>query len=78
MTLTTSRWMGGVVAGLLAASGCAAQEALRVASPDGRTAVTVEILDGGLYYEVGRDGGRVLLPSRLGFEFRGRPPSVTT
>ncbi|HEV8357277.1 MAG TPA: glycoside hydrolase family 97 N-terminal domain-containing protein, partial [Gemmatimonadales bacterium] len=65
------------------APGCAlAQEALRVASPDGRNAVTVEIREGGggaaggggLFYRVERDGRPILLPSRLGFEFRGAPP----
>ena len=51
-----------------------AQEAARVASPDGRNQVTVEVRDGGLYYSVQRDRRPVLLPSRLGFEFRGAPP----
>ncbi len=47
---------------------------LRVASPDGRNVVTVEIREGNLYYSLARDGRAVLLPSRLGFEFRGAPP----
>lgn len=55
----------------LAAGPAAAQQALRVASPDGRNVVTVETRDGGLYYSVTRDGKRILLPSRLGFAFRG-------
>lgn len=50
------------------------QEVLSVSSPDGRNEVTVRILDGGLHYELARDGTRVLLPSRLGFEFRDAPP----
>ena len=45
----------------------------RVASPDGRNQVTLEILRGGLYYRVDRDGSPLLLASRLGFEFRGAP-----
>ncbi|HET7039318.1 MAG TPA: glycoside hydrolase family 97 protein [Gemmatimonadales bacterium] len=48
-------------------------EPLQVRSPDGRTAVTVEIRDGGLFYSVDRDGRKLLLPSRLGFAFRGAP-----
>jgi alpha-glucosidase len=43
----------------------------RVASPDGRNTVTVEVREGGLFYAVERSGRRVILPSRLGFEFRG-------
>ncbi len=51
-----------------------AQEPIRVASPDGRNEVKIELREGGLYYGVNRDGRAVLLPSRLGFEFRGAPP----
>src|SRR5436190_6653799 len=47
---------------------------VRVASPDGRNAVTVEIHDGRLFYSVQRDGRPLLLPSMLGVEFRGSPP----
>ena len=43
----------------------------RVASPDGKNAVTVATHEGGLFYTVERSGRRVILPSRLGFEFRG-------
>ena len=43
----------------------------RVASPDGKNVVTVAVNEGGLYYGVDRSGRRVILPSRLGFEFRG-------
>jgi alpha-glucosidase len=35
--------------------------------------VTVEVREGGLFYRVERDGRPVVLPSRLGFEFRGAP-----
>src|SRR3989454_542201 len=52
----------------------AAQERVRVTSPDGRNQVTIEIHDGALAYSVDRDGRAVLLPSRLGFAFQGAPP----
>ena len=55
----------------LAAAPAAAQDSLRVASPNGRNEVTVTTRDGGLYYALRRDGRHVLLPSRLGFAFRG-------
>ena len=45
---------------------------VRVASPDGRTEVTVEVRDGRLTYSLARDGRPLILPSALGFEFRGR------
>src|SRR5438874_12805324 len=47
---------------------------LRVASPDGRNQVTVEIHDGGLYYSLNRDTHPLFLPSRLGMAFRNAPP----
>src|SRR6266702_1606876 len=52
----------------------AVTQGLRVASPDGRTQVTVAIRDGGLYYSIDRDGRPLFLPSRLGLAFRGVPP----
>ncbi|MGH7427916.1 MAG: glycoside hydrolase family 97 protein [Candidatus Methylomirabilaceae bacterium] len=64
----------GVVYATLSAAATYAQDQVHVASPDGRIRVTVEIRDGGLSYGVQRDGRAVLLPSRLGFEFRGAPP----
>jgi alpha-glucosidase len=54
----------------LAPAPAAAQDSLRVVSPDGRNAVTVGTREGGLYYAVSRDGRPVLTPSRLGFAFR--------
>lgn len=73
-----------MIAATLAAADAGAQEPLRLASPDGRIVVTVETLreveqDGkirwetGLFYRVERDGRVLILPSRLGFEFRGAP-----
>jgi len=67
-----------------AASTSLAQEPVRVTSPDGSTVVTIEtqrdtIVDGqvvvqtGLFYSLEREGRKVMLPSRLGFEFRGAP-----
>ncbi len=50
-----------------------AQPTLRLASPDGRNQVTVELRAGRLTYAVARDGRRILLPSRLGFQLRGAP-----
>jgi len=52
----------------------AVSQGLRVASPDGRTQVSVAIRDGGLYYSIDRDGRALFLPSRLGLAFRGMPP----
>ena len=43
----------------------------RVASPDGRNRVTIEVREGRLYYSLARDGRALILPSLLGFEFRG-------
>jgi len=49
------------------------QAQIRVASPDGRNQVTVEVREGRLTYALSRDGRALILPSRLGFEFRGAP-----
>ena len=66
------RRLGLVLAALAAGAGPAAgQGELRVASPDGRNEVVVTVREGGLYYAVRRNGKSVLLPSRLGFAFRG-------
>jgi alpha-glucosidase len=50
------------------------QSQVRVASPDGRNQVTVELREGRLGYSLARDRRAVILPSLLGFEFRGAPP----
>jgi len=52
----------------------AAQPALRVASPDGKNVVTVSVRQGTLWYSLDREGKPLLLPSRLGFDFRGATP----
>ena len=64
----------GVACATLGGATATAQDRLRVASPDGRNEVTVELRDGALFYSLARDGRAVLLPSRLGFEFQGAPP----
>src|SRR3954466_13822435 len=50
-----------------------AQSQLTVASPNARTEVKVEIRQGRLLYSVTRDHRALILPSRLGFEFRETP-----
>jgi alpha-glucosidase len=62
--------MGAVLAA--AASPLGAQA--RVVSPDGRNAAALELQDGRLTYSLARDGRALILPSALGFEFRGMPP----
>ncbi|HMI49813.1 MAG TPA: glycoside hydrolase family 97 N-terminal domain-containing protein, partial [Gemmatimonadaceae bacterium] len=57
----------------LTASAAMAQDTISVSSPDGRTKVGVAVNEGKLYYIVNRDGGSLLLPSMLGFEFKGAP-----
>ena len=44
-----------------------------VASPDGRNQVALEIREGRLTYGMIRDRRPLILPSLLGFEFRGAP-----
>src|SRR6185436_15668714 len=46
---------------------------VQVASPDGRNQVTVEVSQGRLTYSLSRDGRTLILPSALGFEFKGAP-----
>ncbi len=58
---------------LLGLAATTAQAQVRATSPDGRNQVTVELRDGRLYYSVQRDGRPLLMPSLLGFEFRGAP-----
>jgi alpha-glucosidase len=59
-------------AGTVIAQGAPA--GLTVTSPDGRNMVKVETRDGNLYYSLERRGRPVLLPSLMGFEFRGSKP----
>ncbi|HEX9165683.1 MAG TPA: glycoside hydrolase family 97 protein [Gemmatimonadales bacterium] len=66
--VTTAVTAGPVV------SQAAAPVQASVASPDGRTRVTVGIREGRLGYGVTRDGRALLLPSGLGLAFQGAPP----
>lgn len=63
--------------GVCAAAGVGApvraQLPTTVASPDGRTVVTIDIRDGRLTYAVARDRAKLMLPSALGFAFKGAP-----
>jgi alpha-glucosidase len=72
------RFPGFFIACLAAASPPAAATPLysqaRVASPDGRTQITVEVREGRLTYSLSRDRRALILPSALGFDFRGAPP----
>src|SRR4051812_3221411 len=47
---------------------------VRVTSPNGRNQVNVELREGRLTYSLARDGRPLILPSLLGFEFRGASP----
>ena len=70
----TSVLVLGLTAVSLAATAAPLQGQARVASPDGRNQVTIEVRDGRLNYSLTRDGRALILPSLLGFEFRGAPP----
>lgn len=72
--LRTRRIVGLASFALLFAPPVRALAQESVTSPDGRNQATVQILDGGLFYGVDRDGEPVVLPSRLGFEFAGAAP----
>jgi alpha-glucosidase len=63
-----------VVVGCTALIAGTAAAQVRVASPDGRNQVTFQIRDGRAYYDLQRDGRALILPSLLGFEFRGATP----
>jgi len=55
------------------ATAAIAQDTISVASPDGRNKIGVAVNAGKLYYILSRDGRPLLLPSMLGFEFKGAP-----
>jgi hypothetical protein len=67
---------GVMVVLLIGSAGRAAAEEWRVASPDGWVAVVFEITDGEPRYRVLFRDREVVLPSRLGFRFRGAEPLV--
>ncbi|MGE3614347.1 MAG: glycoside hydrolase family 97 protein [Gemmatimonadales bacterium] len=58
------------VAVAVAPASAAAQQ---VVSPDGRNAVTIAVSEGRLVWSFARDGRPLILPSALGFDFRGAP-----
>ena len=62
----------GLAAVALLATTARAQ--VQVASPDGRNQIPVEVREGRLTYSLTRDGRWLILPSLLGFAFRGAPP----
>ena len=76
--MTMRRWVFlgsvGVALGVFGPVPMAAQSTFRVSSPDGKNEVSVMVRDGALRYAVNRQGRPIVLPSRLGFEFRGAPP----
>ena len=78
MKMYPPRWIRGMsfaVLFLTLTAGLAlAQDTLTVASPDGRNRVGVAVHEGKLYYILTRDGQSLMLPSMLGFEFKGAPP----
>ena len=47
-----------------------------VVSPDGRTRVTIEVLEGHLTWRLDRDRRPLVLPSLLGFQFQGEPANA--
>jgi alpha-glucosidase len=59
---------------LLAPLALPAQAPLTVSSPDGRTQVAITLDSGALRYAVRHAGANVVMPSRLGFVFRGAAP----
>jgi alpha-glucosidase len=63
-----------LAAAMLVATAAPLRGQVRLASPDGRNQVTVELREGHLTYSLARDGRPLILPSLLGFEFRGAPP----
>jgi alpha-glucosidase len=70
-------WVRPLTLGLtyaIVAAATASAQAYRVASPNGRNEVTVEIREGNLFYSLRRDGRLLLLPSRMGFELQGAAP----
>ncbi|HZH40159.1 MAG TPA: glycoside hydrolase family 97 N-terminal domain-containing protein, partial [Gemmatimonadales bacterium] len=52
----------------------AASAQLRVASPDGKNQVTLQIDSGHLRYSLSRSGQQLIQPSLLGMQFAGQPP----
>ena len=65
---------GALFLAALAVTVAPLESQVRVASPDGRNQVSIEVREGRLNYSVSRDGRPLILPSLLGFDFRGAAP----
>lgn len=63
-----------LTAAALGVPGASVGAQMLVTSPDGRNTVTVEISEGRLAYGLSKDNRVLILPSRLGFRFKGAPP----
>jgi alpha-glucosidase len=55
-------------------SACNRNQVKEVRSPDGKISVRFEVIKGKPFYTVSKDGKQILLPSRLGFQFKDMPP----
>jgi alpha-glucosidase len=75
MTIKSRRFrLAACACAMLSVAGpLSSQERLRVTSPDGRNVVSVGLQEGRLHYAVERRGRSIVMPSVLGFEFRGAP-----
>lgn len=74
MTTPTRLIVRGVAAFALAAAVSPLRGQSAVTSPNGRNKVTITVNEGRLYYSLERDRRQLILPSLLGFEFRGAVP----
>ena len=73
MLHSPARTVLGLAAATLVATAAPLRSQVRVASPDGRNQVMVAVREGRLTWALQRDGRDLILPSGLGFEFRGAP-----
>ncbi|MEP6495846.1 MAG: glycoside hydrolase family 97 protein [bacterium] len=71
--MTIRMFVRGLTAVALAAAPGALRAQNSVTSPDARTKVTLTVAEGRLVYSLERDHRPLILPSVLGFEFRGAP-----
>jgi alpha-glucosidase len=78
MKMYVPNWTRGmtfaVILVTLTATAAIAQDTISVSSPDARNKVGVATYEGRLYYILNRDGRPVMMPSLLGFEFKGGKP----
>ena len=74
MTTPTRLIVRGLAAFALAAGVTPLRGQSAVTSPNGRNKVTITVNEGRLYYSLDRDRRPLILPSLLGFEFRGAAP----